>query len=373
LVLVLCLTLLPAPSAFAQQAQRERVAITVYNQGSALVQDVRRFDLERGRFTLDFTDVAATIDRTSVVFSAVDDPDAVEVLEQSYLFDLVGAESLLERYLEETIQVTTEDGTVFSGELLSQRGGDLILRDPSGRVFVVSSEHIRDLRFPELPDGLITRPTLRWLLESRTAGSTAIELTYLADGMGWTADYNVLLDGDRLDLNGWVTLTNSSGTTYRDALVKLVAGDVARIQPERLERQMFADAVMVEETAAAPKVVQRELFEYQLYEIGRPVTVVDDETKQVEFVTGSDVPARTVYVYDGFPHFGGYYQPITDRGYGAEGATDVQTWLEFTTATEGGLGADLPAGRVRVYSQDEDGAAILIGENRIDHPRKGRR
>lgn len=370
-VVLACLAAaLPVPPADAQEAERERVAITVYNQGSALVQDVRRFELERGRLALDFADVAATIDPTSVVLTAVDDPRAVEVLEQSYLFDLVGTEALLERYLEQTLQVTTEDGTVFTGALLSHQGRDLILREASGRIFVVAADQIRDLRFPELPDGLITRPTLRWLLESDTAGATAIELTYLAGGMGWTADYNVLLDDDRLDLNGWVTLTNSSGTTYRDALVKLVAGDVARIEDGRMERRMAADTAVLEQ-AAPPAVAQRELFEYQLYEIGRPVTVADNETKQVEFVTGSRVPARTVYVYDGFPHFGGYYRPIVDRGFGPDGPTDVQTWLEFTTAAQGGLGADLPAGRVRVYARDEDGAAILVGENRIDHTPEG--
>src|SRR5690606_9821156 len=123
--------------------------------------------------------------------------------------------------------------------------------------------------------------------------------------------------------------------------------------------------------APTPGVAQREFFEYQLYEINRPVTVADNETKQVEFVTGTDVPANTFYVYNSFPGFYGYYGPITDQGYGISGITDVQNWMEFSTGEENGLGADLPAGRIRVYQEDVDGAALLIGENSIDHTPMG--
>jgi hypothetical protein len=200
-----------------------------------------------------------------------------------------------------------------------------------------------------------------------------VELTYLTGGISWTADYNVLLNTENsaLDLNGWVTLTNTSGAGYRDALVKLVAGDVNRL-PE--QEMFFREEAMMDMAMAAPPapgVAQREFFEYQLYEINRPVTVGDNETKQVEFVTGTDVPANTYYVYDGTNFFGGYFGPISDQGYGNFGITDVQNWLNFTTDEESGLGADLPAGRIRVYQQDVDGAALLIGENRIDHTPKG--
>jgi hypothetical protein len=123
--------------------------------------------------------------------------------------------------------------------------------------------------------------------------------------------------------------------------------------------------------APAAPVEQREFYEYHLYELTRPVTVGNNETKQVEFVTGVDIPATTFYVYNGMPSFYGYYSPIIDRSYGLSGVTDVQNYLEFTTDEDGGLGADLPAGRVRVYQEDVDGAALLIGENRIDHTPQG--
>ncbi len=356
----------------AAQDAGQGVSLTIYNQGTALVQDRRTFDLQAGVNTLDFTDVAATIDSTSVVFKSLTDPQGTTVLEQNYVFDLVNSGALLQRYLDERIVLTADDGTQFAGQLLSGRGGEIILRQDDGQVTVINLSQVRDLRFPALPDGLITRPTLRWLLRAAQAGPQQVELTYLAGGLNWTADYNVLLatDSAALDLNGWVTLTNTSGAAFRDAQVKLVAGDVNRL-PQASARAMMEADMMAAPAMAAPQVEQREFFEYKLYEIQRPVTVADNETKQVEFVTAAAVPARTFYVYDASAPFWGYGGPITDPTYGQTGITDVQNWLEFSTAEDGGANADLPAGRIRVYQEDVDGAALLIGENVIDHTPKG--
>lgn len=370
LLLIGLMLVVPLTSA---QENSERLSLTIYNQGTALVQDVRSFDLTEGANTIDFTDVAASIDATSVVFKALTDPEGVTVLEQNFVFDLVNSSVLLNRYLDETIQITVDDGTTFSGQLLSGRNGEIILRNDAGEVFVISISKVRDIQFPDLPDGLITRPTLRWLLESAVEGAQQVELTYLTGGISWTADYNVLLNtgNTALDLNGWVTLTNTSGAGYSDAQVKLVAGDVNRLPVAEVMFQAEAMDRAMPTMAPTPGVAQREFFEYQLYEINRPVTVADNETKQVEFVTGTDVPAHTYYVYNSFPGFYGYYGPITDQGYGVTGITDVQNWLEFSTGEENGLGADLPAGRIRVYQEDVDGAALLIGENSIDHTPMG--
>ncbi|MEO1644146.1 MAG: DUF4139 domain-containing protein, partial [Chloroflexota bacterium] len=247
-----------------------------------------------------------------------------------------------------------------------------ILQTDNGGVVVVSQDDVQDIQFPELPSGLITRPTLRWLVDSATEGDQQVALTYLTSGINWTADYNILLatDNSQLDLNGWVTLNNNSGTAYADATVKLVAGDVNRVQPEIMEMEAMAfDDVAVARDGAA--VEQREFFEYQLYEIARNVTVGNNETKQVEFVNGAAVPATTFFVYDASQRFFGYSGLYTDQFYGQTGITDVQNFLEFSTAEQGGLGADLPAGRIRVYQEDTDGAALLIGENRIDHTPEG--
>jgi hypothetical protein len=356
------------------QEDSSNVSVTVYNQGTALIRDQRTFDLQAGENIVNFTDVASSIDATSVSFSSLTDPEGTIVMEQNYVYDLVNSSALLARYLDQTIEVTLEDGTVFTGQLLSGRNNEVILRDGDGQISVVNLDKIRDIRFPELPDGLITRPTLKWLIYSPQTGPQDVELTYLTSGMNWSADYILLLANDKqsLDLNGWITLNNTSGATYKNALLKLVAGDVNRL-PEYDSRAMMADAEIMYEAAAAPAPVeQREFFEYQLYEIPRPVTVADNETKQVEFVTGANVPATTFYVYDGSPGFYGYYgYAVTDQYYGQTGITDVQNWLEFSTDEDGGVGADLPAGSVRVYQEDVDGAALLIGENSIDHTPEG--
>lgn len=373
LLAVAMLALLAVSTAAAQEAQEMNtgVSLTIYNQGTALVQDRRTFDLLPGVMTLDFTDVAATIDATSVSFKSLTDPQGTVVLEQNYVYDLVGSESLLRRYLDQQIQVTATDGTLYTGQLLSGRGGEIILRQDDGQVIVVRLDQARDVRFPALPDGLITRPTLRWLLES-AGGAQQVELTYLAGGMNWSADYILLLatDNRALDLNGWVTLTNTSGASFTGAQVKLVAGDANRLpQPEMRVVAEMDMAFMA--PRAAQQVEQREFFEYKLYEVQRPVTVANNETKQVEFVTAAGVPASTFYVYDGGTPFYGYYGPITDQYYGQTGITDVQSWLEFSTGEESGTNADLPAGRVRVYQEDIDGAALLIGENQLKHTPKG--
>jgi hypothetical protein len=361
-----------AAPAQASGGERDGVALTIYNIGTALVLDERTFALSAGQNVLNFTDVAAGIDPTSVQFHSLTDPLGTRVLEQNYVYDLVDSSALLNRYLDQTIQAVAEDGTVYTGQLLSGRGGEIILRSDDGQVIVLSLANVRDLRFPDLPGGLITRPTLRWLLDSSSAGDQQLTLTYLTSGMNWSADYVVLLaqDSASLDLNGWITLNNTSGASFANATVKLVAGDVNRL-PEYDQMMRNQIAAMAADVMPTPteQVQQREFFEYQLYEIARPVTVGDNETKQVEFVSGADVPASTFFVYDASPAWMGYYMP--DQYYGQTGITDVQNWLEFTTDEENGLGADLPAGRVRVYQEDVDGSALLIGENSIDHTPQG--
>jgi hypothetical protein len=343
------------------------VSVTIYNQGTALVQDRRTFDFDAGLNLVNFTDVASGIDPTSVSFKATSDPLGTTVLEQNYVFDLVNSSALLARYLDEMIQVTLDDAsaTTLVGQLLSGRGGEIILRKEDGQIAVVSMAQVRDIHFPNLPEGLITRPTLRWLIESINGGEQNVELTYLTTGINWTADYVVILNNENsgLNLNGWITLTNTSGTAYRQAQVKLVAGDVNRLPEYGVMDMDEMYYLETERSAREDKVQQRDFNQYKLYEIGRAVTVGNNETKQVEFVTGAGVPAITYFVYESSPYFYNYGYALTDQYYGQSGVRDVQSWLEFTTAEENGLGADLPAGRIRVYQEDIDGAALLIGEN----------
>ncbi|MCK6579272.1 MAG: DUF4139 domain-containing protein [Anaerolineae bacterium] len=354
------------------EAMQDGVSLAIYNQGTALVQDRRTFSFQQGVNTLNFTDVAAGIDATSVTFVSLTDPTGTVVLEQNYVFDLVNSGALLERYLDQTIEIVAEDGTQYRGQLLSGRNGEIILRTDGGQVVVIGLDKVRDLRFPELPGGLITRPTLRWMVQSALGGEQQIKLTYLTGGLNWTADYNLLLANDErsLDLNGWVTLTNQSGAAYRDAQVKLIAGDVNRLpEPELMAR--MADGIAYAAASPEEQVAQRDFSQYKLYEITRPVTIGMNETKQVEFVAGADIPATTIFVYEPSQGYYNYGSPLIDQYYGQTGVRDVGFYLEFSTGAEGGLDAALPAGRIRVYQEDTDGAALLIGENAIDHTAKG--
>lgn len=357
------------------EAAENGVALTVYNQGSALVQDRRAFTFEQGFNEVAFDDVAALIDPTSVLFKSLTEPEGLAVLEQNYEYDLVGSSALLAKYLDQTIEVLTKDGDEYSGALLSARD-DVILQAPNGEVIIVRISEIQQFSFPELPDGLITKPTLRWQIMADDDGDQEVEITYLTRGMSWSADYVVLLNESetRLDLDGWVTLNNASGATYMDALLKLVAGDLQRVADPGLAAQdMLLEAA--EATRAAP-VEQREFFEYHLYEIPRPVTVKNNETKQIEFVSSSNVAAEKFFVYDGAqcrsnPWYCSFYgYPQIDPSYGVASNPKVMVMVEFDTED---IEADLPKGRVRVYQEDIDGAALLVGEDTIDHTPEGER
>lgn len=360
-----------SPTSPAVEAAEANLALTVYNQGTALVRDRRQFTFEEGFNEIAFRDVAASIDPTSVLFKSLTDPRGTEVLEQNYEYDLVNTSALFEKYLDEQIVVMTEDGTKYEGRLLSVQGG-IILEDKNGKVTVVSG-NVQEMSFPELPEGLITKPTLVWRLLADQAGPQDVEITYLTGGLSWQADYVVLLaeNDSAIDLDGWVTLNNTSGTTYQDALLKLIAGDLQRLP----ELGFAADAVLFEaERSAAAPVEQREFFEYHLYEIPRPVTVSDKETKQIEFVSTTEVPAEKFFVYDGIQCRNNYWYcsfygyPQTEPTYGIASNPKVMVMLEFDTEQ---VEADLPRGRVRVYQEDIDGAALLIGEDSIDHTPEG--
>jgi hypothetical protein len=349
------------------------LALTVYNHGSALVRDRRAFQLLRGFNEISFTDVAATIDPTSVLFKALNVRGEVTVLEQNYAYDLVGAAALLEKYLDESIVIVTKDGTRYEGELLSGRG-DIILRDRNDQVMVIRVDQIQEFAFPELPEGLITRPTLVWQLLANQAGEQDVEITYLAGGLAWQADYVLLLaaDGRSLDLDGWVTLANTSGATFRDARLKLIAGDLQRLpEPGYAARDLLLEA---EAMPTSAPIEQREFFEYHLYEVPRPVTVKDNETKQIEFIRADGVPAEKFFVYDGLqcranPWYCSSYGYIqTDPSYGVASNPRVMVMVEIDTET---IKADLPRGRVRLYQEDIDGAALLVGEDLIDHTPQG--
>lgn len=354
-----------ATRAAAQQPAQRPLELTVYNEDLALVKERREVELSTGVSTVEYRDVAASMDPTSVSFRSVRDPEGTAVLEQNFEYDLVDSSRLLEKYVDQRIEVVLSEGERLSGTLLSSRDG-VILRLEDGSVFSAREGEVRSFRFPALPAGLRTRPTLVWTVRAAKGGAHLTELSYLTSGMSWQADYVLQLSDDerRMDLNGWVTLENRSGATYEDARLKLVAGEIHRA-PDAAAREVRLEAARVR---AEPDVRQREFFEYHLYEVGRPVTVKDRQTKQVEFVTADGVTVRKFFVYDGSPSARPWGGPLTSASYGAEtGVKDVRVMLEFRTDAQSGLETQLPAGRVRVYKRDVDGSALLVGEDRVDH------
>jgi hypothetical protein len=351
-------------------AEAEGVELAVYNQDLALVKDHRSLDLTKGLNEVRFVDVAAMIDPTSVHFSSLTDPQGTAVLEQNYEYDVVGSAKLLQKYVDQEISLVTEDGQRYTGTLLNA-AEDAILQSADGKVTVVKVNQIKEFDFPALPEGLITKPTLVWQVESAQGGAQEVEVTYLTNGINWYANYvAVLADEDKsLDLNGWITLDNRSGASYKNAKLKVIAGDINRAATNgyaEMSKQVY------EATATpAPQVAERSFFEYHLYEVQRPVTVKDQQTKQIEFVTGSGIPALKFYVYDGSQMgYWSYYEPVQDPGYGTTSNEKVQVMLEFKNGEKEGLGVPLPKGTIRVFKKDVDGSTLLIGEDSIDHTPK---
>lgn len=342
--------------------------------GYAMVRQDRDVQLAAGRSSLRFSDVAGLIDPTTVTFSVPANP-GVRVLEQNFQFDLVSTPKLLLRYLDREITVERNIGkdlSTVTGTLLSAVDG-LVLRSPDGTVHALNSYSA--VKFPELPGGLITQPTLVWDLNSPVAGPQRARVTYQTGGITWWADYNVVFNDGAdansglLDLSAWVSVINQSGATFKDARLKLVAGDVNRVQPQRSPESY---APMVKAAMSADGGFAEKAFdEFHLYTLGRKTTLPNNSTKQLElFDRAKQIPARRLLIYDalGSPAFG---EPYTERNPGFAANTKVETYLEFRNDAASGLGVPLPAGRVRVSRLDSaDGSLEFIGEDAIGHTPK---
>jgi len=343
----------------------KRVELTVYNQNLGLVKEVRALDLGQGDNIVRYSDVAAQIQPESVHIVSLTDPEGMAVLEQNYEYDLVNSAKLLEKYTDQQIALSTKEGRVYTGTLLSGED-DVILATTEG-VKVVKLDYVQEFSFPQLPEGLITKPSLVWLLRAAQTGVQDVRVTYLTNGINWQANYIGMLapDDKSLSLTGWVTLDNQSGAAFQNAKLKLVAGDINRA-PQAASLTMAKDLVT---GGDEPQVEERAFFEYHLYEVARPVTVLDRQTKQIEFIVAPQVAAEKVFVYEPSPDY--YpYNVITDPSYGVAGDKKVQVRVEFKNDAPSGLGAPLPRGVVRVYKEDTDGGAELVGEDTIQHTPK---
>jgi hypothetical protein len=347
--------------------------------GFALVRLDRDLQIPRGRGTIQFSDVAALIDPTTVQFLSLTDPEGTKVLEQNFQFDLVSQEKLLSRYIDRPVSVEQRgaDGSkVLDGTLISSNDG-LVIRGADGQIHAM--REWSNLKFGELPGGLITRPTLEWDVLSGRGGTQKARVSYQTGGITWWADYNLVFtegadaNSGFVDVGAWVSLLNQSGARYQEAKLKLIAGDVNRVQPVPQAVRAKVYEMQAMDGAAEPAgFEEKSFFEYHLYTLGRPATIPNNSTKQIElFDTASRVPAKKQLVYYGGDLGGFYGAPMIDRELGPGSNTEVDVWLTFRNDKDSGMGMPLPAGRIRVSQQDKaDGSLEFIGEDTIKHTPK---
>lgn len=345
------------------------LALTVYNSNIALIRDVRQLTLPNGLFRLKLMDIAATVNPATVHFRSLNDPDKLGVIEQNYEYDLLEPAKLLHKYVgKEVTLVRTyqENGTTKHEEIKAT-----LLADNNGPVWkigndIVTGMYAESYRFPEVPANLYDRPTLLMTLENSGARKQQIETSYLATNLSWNADYVLTVgrDDKAADLDGWVTLTNNSGTAFHNARLQLVAGDLNRLPQSRLAGAM-EDRAMAMKAANAQQFAQESFSEYHLYTLGRKTSVEDKETKQISLLQGSGVPVQKIFVVNG-QNF--YYHNAQNPGSPIK--DPVMVFYKFKNEEQAGLGMPLPAGNVRVYQKDSKGNILFIGEDRIDHTPK---
>jgi hypothetical protein len=344
------------------------LSLTVYNSDIALVRDVRNLQLVRGVGNLRFMDIAATVNPATVHFRSLTSPQQVSVLEQNYEYDLLEPDKLLRKYVGREVTLMrnrTEGGTTRQEEvkamLLSYNSAP-VWRIGNEIVTGIGADHIR---FPELPATLYSRPTLIWTVQNDGDAKHRVEASYLAGKLAWNADYVLTVgrDDKAADLNGWVTLTNGSGTAFRNARLQLVAGDLNRVKQEF---RRMADMAAQRAPAVAESVMTLEAFsDYHLYTMGRKTTINNNQTKQVSLLEGTDVPVVKRYVVEG-QNF--YYH--NQRHPGSPLRDSVQVYYQFANDQKSGLGLPMPAGVLRVYQQDSKGGVQFVGEDRIVHTPK---
>jgi hypothetical protein len=322
--------------------------VTIYDQNLALVKEKREFNLTSGVSTIEYTNVASQIDPTSIL---VEDPinNKTAVLEQQYGYDLVSSSNLLDKYLEKKITVTDRIGKNYNGKLLSHDGKDVVLKRDDGSV--VSLDTI-NVKFPDTL-GLLTKPTLVWQIYSPTSGKRDLSISYLTGGLSWNVNYIIQANAasTKADIRSWASINNNAGITFDDAKLKLVAGDTHSVYG--LESMYIHRGVGARGGSASAKDVSEPLFEYHLYTLEKPVTLLNHQAKQISLISVDSVPVQKEFVFDSWK------------------SKKVQVVLNMENSEVKGLGNPLPKGTVRVYQQDFEEKLQFLGEDQIANTPKG--
>ena len=344
---------------------QKRVEVTVYSSNLGLVKDTRQIKLAQGEGELRFMDVAAYIMPVTVHAKSLNNPQNFSILEQNYEYDLIDQNKLMDKYVGKKVKLI--DWNQYQDR--KDEVEATLISNNNGEVFKINDEiylgypGIRVL--PQIPDNLIAKPTLMWLYNSATAQPHELEVSYLTSNIAWKADYVLVVDSkDALgDLSGWVTIDNKSGATYNNAKLKLVAGEVQRAQEEMLFQRadMMRKGMMA---AAAPGFVEQGFFEYHIYDLQRPTTIKDKQTKQISLLEASGVNLKKEFLVYGEQSYYTYlYRPEDSK-------QPVQVYIKFKNAEDNQLGMPLPAGVMRLYKEDNSKSLQFIGEDRIDHTPK---
>lgn len=347
---------------------RQSVNVTVYNSNIALVRETRSLTLPSGRVALRFSDVASQIRSETVHLASLSDAGSLQILEQNYQYDLLNPAKLLDKYVGRELTLVlrryennSEVFTPMQATLLANNGGQVWRINNQ---IVINPTNIVETRFPDLPANLVATPTLVWDLENGSTRPQTVEASYLTNGMNWQSDYVLVLNADDAhgDLQGWVTLTNTSGVGFENARLQLVAGNLNRVGGND-EMYRMADTVSrtPSEKAKAP-FQEKAFFEYHLYTLQRPASIREQETKQVSLLEASGFNVNKEYVINGQSY---YYS-----GYDSPGTLikeKIGVYVQFRNSQDNKLGMPLPAGTIRLYQKDDDGSQQFIGEDRLEH------
>jgi hypothetical protein len=344
---------------------QQEVAVTIYNSNIGLVKDTRLIDFKPGINELKFMDVAGKIDPTTVHIKSLSNGSDIRILEQNYEYDLLSPQKLLEKFVGQKIQLisinpeTKKEETV-EATLLSTQGGNIFQIGDK-----IHIGHPGRILLPQIPENLIPQPTLVWMLENRLAKPQKLEASYLTSGISWKADYVTVLNQSdtSADLTGWVTIDNRSGAGYQNALLKLVAGDIHRV--EQKVKMDFAESRLAAKAApAAPQFKEESFFEYHLYTLDRRTTIKDNQTKQMTLLDANRIPVKKLFLFSGQTQY--YFYPMGQNS----NKQKIGVYLEMENAKKNSLGIPLPKGTMRVYKEDRDGSLQFVGEDQIDHTPK---
>lgn len=345
---------------------RVSLAVTLYNSNFALVRETRRLQLPAGAVRLAFEDVPASIEPSTVHLAP---SGGVDVVDQSYEYDLLSPQRLLDKYLGKEMTLIfrgQQNGTTRDTDVRAT------LLSTNGPVWKIGNEIVTGIqpsgyRFPELPGELYSTPTLLWNLRSSRAGVRTLQVSYLADQMTWNANYvlDLTQNGSHGSLDGWVTLSNNTGASFDNTALSLVAGQVHRTTAPRARPMPMVAQAQAVAGVAQQQFSQQATGEYHLYQLNRRIDLRGNESKQISLLSASAVPVVETYVVEGNSRVFRVLQPQ-----GAPVPEPVQVYLSFRNEAAAGLGRPLPEGTVRVYQPDSQGNLIMIGEDQIDHTPK---